>query len=193
MFDPYPREMILINTNDELFLFLDLSTALAAETNRTKQGREDNVVPKERFCNLIQRKRAYKTAFATLSAVTMFTFYPVPAFDLLFLFIYCNVLILLITFQFSTPPPYVYSQLLFVRFFLIWYFGTVFAYETHVGEKINFDERLVKMKKELNFWSGRRLSILGRMAIVKTLVLFKLVYNCSVPDTQTDFAKEVNN
>ena len=100
MFDPYLREMILINTctNDELFLFLDLSTALAAETNTTKQGREDNVVPKERFCTLIQRKRAYKTAFATFSAVTMFTFYPVPAFDFLFLFIYCNVLILLITF-----------------------------------------------------------------------------------------------
>ena len=70
--------------------------------------------------------------------------------------------------------------------------GVVFAYETHVGEKINFDERLVKMKKVLNLWSGRRLSILGRIAIVKTLALSKLVYNCSVLDTPTDFAKEVN-
>ena len=49
--------------------------------------------------------------------------------------------------------------------------GVVFAYETHVGEKINFDERLVKMKKALNLWSGRRLSILGRITIVKTLAL----------------------
>lgn len=91
--EPYLREMILINANDELFPFLDLPTALAAETNRTKQGKENNLV-----CTLIQRKRAYKIAFATLSAVTMFTFYPLPAFDFLFLFIYCNVLILLITF-----------------------------------------------------------------------------------------------
>lgn len=74
----------------------DLPTALAAETNRTKQGKENNSVAKER--TLIQRKRAYKIAFVTLSAVTMFTFYPLPAFDFLFLFIYCNVLILLITF-----------------------------------------------------------------------------------------------
>ena len=48
------------------------------------------------------------------------------------------------------------------------------------------------MKKVLNLWSGRRLSILGRIAIVKTLALSKLVYNCSVLDTPTDFAKEVN-
>ena len=105
MSDPYLREMILINANDELFPFLDSPTALAAETNRAKQGKENNSVAKERFCTLIQRKRAYKTAFATLSAVTMFTFYPLPAFDFLFLFIYCNVLILLITFQFT---PYFY-------------------------------------------------------------------------------------
>ena len=62
----------------------------------------------------------------------------------------------------------------------------------HVGEKINFDERLVKMNKVLNLCSGRRLSILGRIAIVKTLALSKLVYNCSVLDTLTDFAQEVN-
>ena len=58
----------------------------------------------------------------------------------------------------------------------------------HVGEKINVDERLVKMKKVLNLWSGRRLSILGRIAIVKTIALAKLVYNCSVLDILTDFA-----
>ena len=70
--------------------------------------------------------------------------------------------------------------------------GLVFAYETHVGEKISFDERLVKMKKVLNLWPGLGLSLLGRIAIVKTLALSKRVYNCSVLDTRTDFAKEVN-
>ena len=53
--------------------------------------------------------------------------------------------------------------------------GLVFAYETHVGEKINFDERLVKMKKVLNLWPGLGLSLLGRIAIVKTLALSKRV------------------
>ena len=40
--------------------------------------------------------------------------------------------------------------------------------------------------------SGRRLSILGRIVIVKTSTLCKLVYNCSVLDTPANFAKEVN-
>ena len=48
------------------------------------------------------------------------------------------------------------------------------------------------MKKVLNLWLGRRLSILGRIAIVKILALSKRVYNCCVLDTPTDFAKEVN-
>ena len=70
--------------------------------------------------------------------------------------------------------------------------AAVFAYVTQIGEKINYDERLVKIKKVLNLCSGWRLSILGRIAIVKTLALSKLVYYCSVLYTPTEFAKEVN-
>ena len=44
----------------------------------------------------------------------------------------------------------------------------------------------------LNLCSGWRLSILGRIAIVKTLALSKLVYYCFVLYTPTEFAKEVN-
>lgn len=47
---------------------------------------------------ITRRKRAYKTAFTALSAVTLFTFHPLPEFAFLFLFIYCNFLIMLITF-----------------------------------------------------------------------------------------------
>ena len=63
---------------------------------------------------------------------------------------------------------------------------------TECCERRCLDERLVKMKKVLNLWLGRHLSILGRIAIFKTLALSKLVYNCSVLDTPTGFAKEVN-
>ena len=69
----------------------------------------------------------------------------------------------------------------------------MFAYERRVGDKINFDERLVKLKKVLNLWSGRHLTILGRIAIIKTLALSKLVYNCSVLEVPADFAKMVNS
>ena len=58
---------------------------------------------------------------------------------------------------------------------------------------INFDERLVKLKKTLNFWCGRHLTILGRIVVIKALALSKLVYNCSVLEAPVDFAKKVNS
>ena len=51
-----------------------------------------------------------------------------------------------------------------------------FSYHVQVGNKINFDDRLTKLKKVLNTWSGRHLTNLGRIAIVKSLALAKLVY-----------------
>ena len=53
--------------------------------------------------------------------------------------------------------------------------GIVFPYIMRVGNNINFDERLAKLKKVLNVWSSRHLTILGRIAIIKNLALAKLV------------------
>ena len=61
-----------------------------------------------------------------------------------------------------------------------------------LGIKINFDERLAKLKKVLNIWSSRHLTILGRIAIVKNLALAKLVHSCSVLNVPVEFVKEVN-
>ena len=58
--------------------------------------------------------------------------------------------------------------------------GIAFPYNVRVGNKINFEERLAKLKKVLNIWSSRHLTILGRIAIVQNLALAKLVYSCSV-------------
>ena len=52
--------------------------------------------------------------------------------------------------------------------------GIAFPYHVQVKNKINFDERLAKLKKVLNTWSSRHLTILGRIAIVKNLALAKL-------------------
>ena len=68
-----------------------------------------------------------------------------------------------------------------------------FSYHVQVGNKINFDEKLAKLKQVLNTWSGRHLTILGRIAIVKSLALAKLVYSCSVLNVPVEFVKEVNN
>jgi len=53
--------------------------------------------------------------------------------------------------------------------------GIAFPYNVHVGNKINFDELRAKLKKVLNTWSSRHLTILGGIAIVKNLALAKLV------------------
>ena len=70
--------------------------------------------------------------------------------------------------------------------------GITFPYNVRVGNKINFDERLAKLKKVLNIWSTRHLTILDRIVIVKNLALAKLVYSCSVLNVPADFVKEVN-
>ena len=70
--------------------------------------------------------------------------------------------------------------------------GIVFPYGARIGNKINFDERLAKLKRVLNIWSSRCLSILGRIAIVKNLTFTKLFHSCSVLNAPVNFAKEVN-
>ena len=71
--------------------------------------------------------------------------------------------------------------------------GIAFPHNILVGNKINFDERLAKLKNVLNIWSSRHLTILGRIAIVKNLALAKLVYSCSVLNVPAEFVKEVNS
>ena len=70
--------------------------------------------------------------------------------------------------------------------------GVHFSYDLEASERKNFHEKLVSLKKTLNMWSRRDLSIYGKINIVKTLALSKLVFICSVMETPRDFAKEVD-
>ena len=74
----------------------------------------------------------------------------------------------------------------------IYVLGVHFTYDPEVSEKINFFEKLGSLKKTLIMWSQRDLSIVGRINIMKTLALSKLVFICSVMNTLKDFSKEVN-
>ena len=71
--------------------------------------------------------------------------------------------------------------------------GITFPYNANVGIKLNFEEKLAKLKKVLNIWCKRHLTILGRIAIVKNLAIAKLVYCCSVLNVPAEFVKEVNS
>ena len=71
--------------------------------------------------------------------------------------------------------------------------GVYFSYDEELATKRNFFEKLPKLKKILNIWSSRDISIYGRVNIVKTLAISKLTFICSVLDTPKGFTDEVNN
>ena len=58
--------------------------------------------------------------------------------------------------------------------------GVHFTYDLEVSEKKNFLYKLGSLKKTLNMWSQRDLSIVGRINIIKKLALLKLVSICRV-------------
>ena len=70
--------------------------------------------------------------------------------------------------------------------------GVHFTYYLELSHKKNFFEKLGSLKKTSSVWSRRDLSIYGRINIVKTLALSKLVFICSVMETPKNFATEVN-
>ena len=49
------------------------------------------------------------------------------------------------------------------------------------------------LKKVLNQWTTRNLTLIGRICIVKTLAISKLVYNTSVFTVPPKFAENVND
>ena len=59
--------------------------------------------------------------------------------------------------------------------------------------KSNFFEKLPKLKKILNIWSSRDISIYGQVNIVKTSAISKLTFICNLLDTPKGFTNDVNN
>ena len=68
--------------------------------------------------------------------------------------------------------------------------GVAFAYDSTTSYKINFEEKLVMLKNVLNQCKTRNLTLIGRICIVKTLAISKLVYNTSVLNVPSNFAEK---
>ena len=58
--------------------------------------------------------------------------------------------------------------------------GIDFTYNEEVSYKKNFEQKLTSMKSILNIWLPRNLTLYGRITILKTLGLSKLIYNTSM-------------
>ena len=57
--------------------------------------------------------------------------------------------------------------------------GIYFSYNDEIVYNKNFEQKLIKMKSLLNLWYPRNLTLYGRITILKSLAISKLVYNTS--------------
>ena len=74
----------------------------------------------------------------------------------------------------------------------IYALGVHFSYDEQLAAKKNFFDRLDPVRRILNIWSSRDISIYGRINVVKTTAISKLTFVCSVLNTPDKFANEVN-
>ena len=63
--------------------------------------------------------------------------------------------------------------------------GIHFSYNGKGNKVFNFNHKVERLQTKLNMWSGRDLTLFGKVMIIKTLGLSKLIYSASnlvVPD-----------
>ena len=63
--------------------------------------------------------------------------------------------------------------------------GIHFSYDDKGNNVFNFNHKVERLQTKLNMWSGRDLTLFGKVMIIKTLGLSQLIYSASnlvVPD-----------
>ena len=75
----------------------------------------------------------------------------------------------------------------------IYALGIYFSYDEAIAFKKNFEQKLNSMKNILNLWKSRNLTLHGRIIILKSLALSKLVYNASVLSFSPEFTSSVKS
>ena len=70
--------------------------------------------------------------------------------------------------------------------------GIYYTYDLKLLPEKNFIERLDSVKKLINIWSSRGLSIYGKVTVIKSLIIPKLVYISSLLTTPKGIIQELN-
>ena len=73
----------------------------------------------------------------------------------------------------------------------IW--GIYFGYDERQRNNLNFSQTLKSIKKSINVWKWRGLSLLERIQIVKTFAIPKLMFRASVIPISKELIKEANS
>ena len=71
--------------------------------------------------------------------------------------------------------------------------GIHFSYNQNLCDFRNFELKLKELERSLNCWRRRKLTLLGKINIVKSLGLSKLIFNASVLPLPAEFARKVDN
>lgn len=70
--------------------------------------------------------------------------------------------------------------------------GITFSTDTGQISRLNYEGKLLELKKLINVWSKRQLTPIGKITVIKTLLLSKLTYFfINVPDPPPDFLAEL--
>ena len=70
--------------------------------------------------------------------------------------------------------------------------GIQFSYNDEVSHQKHIEQKLTSMKTLFNIWYPRNLTLYGRITILKTLALSKLIYNTSMLSFPSSFITTVN-
>ena len=71
--------------------------------------------------------------------------------------------------------------------------GIVFDYNTSSRMKANFDSILKSIKDILNMWKWRGLTLLGKLQIVKSFIIPKVLSKAALITVTGDLIKEINS
>ena len=70
--------------------------------------------------------------------------------------------------------------------------GVYFTYDQKLLKEKNFIERLDSIKKLINIWSSRGLSVYGKVTIIKSFLIPKFVYVCLLLPTPKEIVNKLN-
>jgi len=69
--------------------------------------------------------------------------------------------------------------------------GVHFSYDGEVSFQKNVYDKITEIKKQIHQWSWRGLSLFGKVSIIKSLLLPKLVYIFSILPPPSDFISQI--
>ena len=70
--------------------------------------------------------------------------------------------------------------------------GIFFSYNQECANRLNFGEKILNLEQTLNTWQRRNLTLYGKINIVKTLGISKLIYSASVLPVPDHYIQEIN-